>query len=85
LKRGGTTFHRPQSTAWSTVCEGEVSRCMRQMVVTTDIDWISDSRPYLFLTVSVTNRCIMYLYVSISREIHRLGLNEFISIDWLIS
>jgi hypothetical protein len=24
LKRSGTTFHRPQSTAWSTLCEGDV-------------------------------------------------------------
>jgi hypothetical protein len=28
LKRSGTTFHRPQSTAWSTLCEGDVSRCL---------------------------------------------------------
>jgi hypothetical protein len=26
LKRYGTTFHRPQSTAWPTLCEGAVSR-----------------------------------------------------------
>ena len=34
LKRSGTTFHRTQSTAWSTLCEGDVSHCMRQMVDT---------------------------------------------------
>jgi hypothetical protein len=45
LKRSGTTFHRPQSTAWSTVCEGDVLRYMTKMVVT---DWLSDPRPYLF-------------------------------------
>jgi hypothetical protein len=33
LKRSGTTFHRPQSTARSTLCEGYVSHCRRQMVV----------------------------------------------------
>ena len=33
---------RPQSTAWSTLCEGNVSHCMRQMVVTPDTDWLSD-------------------------------------------
>ena len=43
----------------SSACERDVSRCMRQMVVTPDTDWFSDPRPYLFfLKVSVTNRCI---------------------------
>jgi hypothetical protein len=41
LKRSGTTFHRQQST----LCEGDMSRCMRQMVVTTDTDWFSNPRP----------------------------------------
>ncbi len=31
--------HRPQSTTWSTLCEGDVSHCVRQMVVTPDTDW----------------------------------------------
>ena len=26
LKRSGTSFYRPQSTAWSTLCKGDVSR-----------------------------------------------------------
>jgi hypothetical protein len=56
--RSGTTFHRPQSTAWLTLCEGGVSHCMRQMVVTPDTDWFSDPCPYLFRMISVTNRCI---------------------------
>ncbi len=42
LKRSGPTFHRPQSTTWSTLCEGDVSHCMRQMVVTPETDWFSD-------------------------------------------
>ncbi len=42
LKRSGPTFHRPQSTTWSTLCEGDVLHCMRQMVVTPDTDWFSD-------------------------------------------
>ncbi len=42
LKRSGPTFHRPQSTTWSTLCERDVLRCMRQMVVTPDTDWFSD-------------------------------------------
>jgi hypothetical protein len=58
LKRSGTTFHRPQSTARSTLCEEDVSCCMRQMVVTPDTDWFSDPRPYLFFKLSVTNRCM---------------------------
>jgi hypothetical protein len=67
----GTTFHRPQSTAWST-CEGDVLRCMRQMVVTPDTDRFSDPTfflKYLWLTDA-------YLY-SQSCEIHRLGPNPF--------
>ncbi len=42
LKRSGPTFHRPQSTAWSTLCEGDMLHCVRQMVVTPDTDWFSD-------------------------------------------
>ncbi len=42
LKRSGSTFHRPQSTTWSTLCEGDVLHCVRQMVVTPDTDWFSD-------------------------------------------
>ncbi len=42
LKRIGPTFHRPQSTTWSTLFEGDVLHCMRQMVVTPDTDWFSD-------------------------------------------
>ncbi len=44
LKRSGLTFHRPQSTTWSTLCEGDVLHCVRQMVVTPDTDWFSDPR-----------------------------------------
>ncbi len=39
LKKSGPTFHRPQSTTWSTLCEGDVLHCVRQMVVTPDTDW----------------------------------------------
>ncbi len=41
LKRSGPTSHRPQSTTWSTLCEGDVLHCVRQMVVTPDTDWFS--------------------------------------------
>ncbi len=46
LKRSGPTFHRPQSTTWSTLCEGDVLHCVRQMVVTPDTDWFSDPPPH---------------------------------------
>ncbi len=39
LKRSGPIFHRPQSTTWSNICEGDVLHCVRQMVVTPDINW----------------------------------------------
>ncbi len=42
LKRSGPTFHRPQWTTWSTLCEGDVLHCVRQMVVTPDTDWFSE-------------------------------------------
>ncbi len=42
LKRSGPTFHRPQSTTWSTLCERDVLHCVRQMVVTPDTDWFSE-------------------------------------------
>ncbi len=45
LKRSGPTFHRPKSTTWSTLREGDVLHCMRQMVVTPDTDWFSDPLP----------------------------------------
>ena len=72
-RRSGTTFHRPQSTAWSTLCEGDVLHCMRQIVVTPDTDWFSDPDPYLlFLRYLCPQSC----------EIYRFRPNEFISIDW---
>ncbi len=43
LKRSGPTFHRPQSTTWSTLCEGDVLHCVRHTVVTPDTDWFSDN------------------------------------------
>ncbi len=33
-----SNFHRPQSTTWSTLCEGGVLHCVKQMVVTPDTD-----------------------------------------------
>jgi hypothetical protein len=53
-----TTYHRPQSTAWSTLCKGDASCCMRQMVITPYMDWFSDPWPYFSLKVSVTDRYI---------------------------
>ncbi len=45
LKRSGQTLHRPQSTTWSTLCEGDVLHCVRQMVVRPDTDWFSYPPP----------------------------------------
>ncbi len=42
LRRSGSTSHRPQSTTWSTLCEGDVLHCVKQMVVTPDTDWFLD-------------------------------------------
>ncbi len=46
LKRSGPTSHRPHSTTWSTLCEGDVLHCVRQMVITPDTDWFSDPPQY---------------------------------------
>ena len=62
LKRSGTTCHRLQSIAWSRLCEGDVSHCMGQMVVTPDTSW------YLY---------DWYLY-SQSCKIHWLWPKEYI-------
>ena len=75
-------FHRPQLTAWWTLCEGDVSHCMRQMVVTPDTDWFSDPHPYLFWRYLWPTDAYLY---SQSCEIHRLGPNVFISIDLSLS
>ncbi len=39
------TFHRPHLTTRSTLCEGDVLHCVRQMVVTPDTDWFSEPQP----------------------------------------
>ncbi len=51
LKRSWPTFHRPQSTTWSTLCEGDVLHCVRQMVVTPDTDWFLDWHNLKYETV----------------------------------
>ena len=69
-----SNFAQPQSAAWSTLCEGDVSRCMRQ-VVTPETDWYSDPGLYLFLRyLWPTDANIS----SQSYEIYSFGPNEFI-------
>ena len=55
----GTTFHRPQSTAGSTLCKGDVSR-MRQMV-TPDTDWFSDPCKGWIFSQNFTNESITFV------------------------
>ncbi len=70
LKRSGPTFHRPQSTTWSTLCEGVALHCMRQMVVTPDTDWFSDPPPntvklhileWPFIVASLRHTCAIIM------------------------
>ncbi len=49
LKRSEATFHRPESSTWSTLCEGDVLPCVWQMVVTPDTDWFSAKTKVLHL------------------------------------
>jgi hypothetical protein len=55
-----------------------VSRCMRQMLVTPDMDCFFDPRPYFFLRYLWPTNAYLYSW---SCEINRLGPNEFISND----
>lgn len=41
LKRSGPTSHRPQSTTWSTLCQGNALHCVREKVVTPHTNWFS--------------------------------------------
>ena len=77
LKRSGTTLHSPQSIAWSSLCEGDVVCCMRQMEVTPDSDWFSDPRPDFYLRYLWPSDVYQYTQ---SCEIVRLGPTEFFSI-----
>ncbi len=61
LKRSGPTFHRPQSTTWSTLCEGDGLHCVRQMVVTPDTDWFSDPPHPLFIVASLRHTCAIIM------------------------
>ncbi len=67
LKRSGATFHRPQTTTWSTLCEGDVLHCVRQMVVTPDTDWFSDPPPHQysktahFIVASLRHTCAIIM------------------------
>jgi hypothetical protein len=80
LKRSGTTFQRPKSTVWSTLCEGDValhkasSGHIRYWLVFWFTPLLKNKKRYLWPTDA-------YLY-SQSCEIHRLGPNGFIQIDW---
>jgi hypothetical protein len=70
LKSG--TSHRPQTTE-STLCKGDVSHCLRQMLVTLDCDWFSGPRPYPFKDL-YSQAC----------KIHRLGPIKMY-VNWPIS
>ncbi len=86
LKRSEPTSHRPQSTTWSTLCEGDVLHCVREMVVTPDTDWFSVSfcyfnyaQLYAMLTFTI---CIYGSWYSRFRQ-HASIFAQSLS-DWLI-
>ncbi len=66
LKR---TFHRPQSTTRSTLCEGDALHCVRQMVVTPDTDWFSGPHNTIklhilewpFIVASLRHTCLIIM------------------------
>ncbi len=59
----------PQSTTWSTLCEGYVLHWVRQMVVTPDTDWFSDPLntvklhilEWLFIVASLRHTCAIIM------------------------
>jgi len=61
LKRSGPTCHRPQSTTRSTLCEGDVLHCVRQMVVT-PFDWFSDLVLHLKFCSVYIKKCWFSIY-----------------------
>jgi hypothetical protein len=77
LKKSGTTFHRPQSTAWSTLCEGDVA--LHEAYAGHTRYWL------VFWSIPIYLRYLWpidaYLFPQ-SCKIHRLWPIEFISIDW---
>ncbi len=76
LKRSGPTFHRPQSTTWSTLWEGDVLHCVIQMVFTPDTDW-------LILTVLIWLTVLQKLaYVTYIRLIIFSSLSIFMLFCW---
>ncbi len=80
LKRSGPTFHRPQSTTWSTLCEGDVLQCVRQMVVTPDTDWFSDLPglhilEWPFIAASLRHTCAIIMLSNQHLDIY-LGKGE---------
>ena len=82
LKRSRTSFYRPQSTAWSTLWEGDVSRCMRHVAVTPETDWFSDPRPYLLIGI-----CDQQMHFCISSHVKSIDyglMNWFKWTDFLI-
>ncbi len=80
-----TNIHRPQSTTWSTLCEGDVLHCVRQMVVTPDTDWFSDPPGPQKQKCCVYNfgQCIyiyIYIYITVvsSRVVQPTCINGII-------
>ncbi len=53
LKRSGPTFHRPQSTTWSTLCEGDVLHCIEKVL---DL-WVQ------LMKNGGKNKCCVYNFV----------------------
>ncbi len=68
LKRSGPTFHRPQSTTWSTLCEGDVLHCVRQMVVTPRYWLVFGPKNVVFIIlVSVCSLAVFFLHCILTR------------------
>jgi hypothetical protein len=58
LKRSGTTFHKLQSTAWSTLCEGDIALHETNGGPTRYCLVFWSTPIPLFLKISLTNICI---------------------------
>ena len=69
----------PQSTAWSTLCKGDVSHCMRQMLITPDTDWFNDPHPYLFLYFSKVSVILLVIYEHLNTLKNNLALMAMFS------
>ncbi len=63
LKRSGPTFHRPQSTTWSTLCEGD-GKWWSHQILTSFLEKVLDIWVQLMKNGGIFVQCVcIYIYI----------------------